>query len=97
MRVTESIGSVRIELSSAVAGLDINFREISSASNLDIVRSFEEMGAFECTIEEQPSASTAQGAVRDNNLFDVSYHAVWVRRPPNAEIFQRVDIHILAE
>jgi hypothetical protein len=36
---------MRVELSSSVTGPDINFREIASASNLDIVGSFKAANA----------------------------------------------------
>lgn len=39
------------------------------------------MGGFKGALWEQPSSSSGQGAVRDNNLFHASYHTVGVRRP----------------
>jgi hypothetical protein len=89
---------MRIKLSSSVPRSDIDFCEIASASNLNIVRSFKavnldqmtlllgtkphsQMRRFEGTLWKQPSASPSQGAIRDSNLFHVSYHAIWVRRP----------------
>jgi len=50
MGVAETIRSVRIELSSGVTGDDVHFCEIASASNLDIVRRFNEVDSLEGAI-----------------------------------------------
>lgn len=86
-----------IELSSSVASSDVDFGEIASASNLDIIRGLEavkivkfrsftqirhsQVGGFKGAIYEQPSSSSGHGTVRDNNLFHVSYNTFWVGRP----------------
>jgi hypothetical protein len=97
MRVAKSIGSMRVKLSSCITSPDINFREIAHAGNLDVVRSFKEMRGCKGTRRYQPSAMSRNGTVCDNNLLQISYHAIWGRRSPNAKILYRVDIYVLAE
>jgi hypothetical protein len=40
-----------------------------------------QMGGFKRALWEQPSPSSGQGAVRNNNLFHASYHTIRLRRP----------------
>lgn len=100
MRVTQAISTMRIELSSFIPLRNIHLGKVAPASNLNIIRSLDEVRTLDRPIWNKPSAIAGLGTPRHDNLLDLSdgrILAIRVRRSPETEVFYRVDVEVLAQ
>jgi len=94
-RVPVAISTVRIQFSSLVALLNIDLSEITNTSDLNVVRSANEMHALKGSVRNDTCASTALSA--PCNFFPLCIADISnARRSPQAKISRIIHPHRLA-
>lgn len=89
-RVTVSISSVRVELSSIVASRDVHLGEFTGTSNLNVLLSPGEVNSGEGSFGNQTSSVSSFGAPSDFVTFGISDSSLG-RRTPETEVVYTVD------
>jgi len=90
-----SISSMRVEFTSSIALADVDFSEVTNASNLNIIWRFHKVNTFEGSVGDSAGATTGLSAPR--NLFALCItDCANTRGCPQAEIIDIIDPSRLA-
>lgn len=85
-RVATQVGTVRVELSSVVTGLQVDLSLVDETGELDVLASLENLYTRQDTRWDETGPPATLGAPCDFLLFRVTNSRVWLRRSPKTEI-----------
>lgn len=86
MRVAQLVSTVRVEFTTRIALPDTNLGEVADTGNLDIVGRLQKVRRLERSFGHEASAATRRGAVRDDDLFNLSNHTIGLWWSPHAKV-----------
>lgn len=95
--VTTLIGTVGVELSSGVGGVNVDEVLLDEASDLDVVGGLHELETGDGTLGDDTGTISGLGAPGDTLTLDVTDEGVWFGWAPEAEIIDAVDDSSLAQ
>jgi hypothetical protein len=95
-RVATTVSTTVIEFSSRVTLLDVQLGEVTDTSNLNVVRSLDEVNTLEGSVGDSTSTAARLGAPCNSLMLSIADSAVGVRRCPETEVLSGVDPSSLA-
>jgi len=95
-RVTLEIGTVGVEFSSRVGGVETNTLVLDEADDLDVSGSLCPLETGDGTRRDETCAMGVFGAVCDDLGFDIANQAIWIWRTPETEVIGTVENERLA-
>lgn len=94
--VSTARGSVRVKLSSVIAPLDVELREVSDTGDLDELVRLEEVGTLDGTVGNETCAVARLETPRDYDSLCVTDSGTWVGGTQETEVLDGVNVDVLA-